>query len=269
MTTILYPEQRYPNDWIEREVLGRRADLRIRDVPALAALTDADRAGVTALVLHAIPASAEDLAAFPSLRAIVRTGPADIAATALPIHDVTGHATTELADHTMAMALALHRGLLQGSATPRRSSALTFAIIGLGRVGTAVALRAKAFGFKILFHDPHIQPGLEDALGITRAKTLPSLLLKADIISIHTTEIPNLLGLPELTILPHGAIVVNTTHGTTLDRAALLSLLHESQIAAAALDLAPDDADPAPIPGRLLITRHASTSAQATDDLRR
>jgi C-terminal binding protein len=262
MTTVLYPERRYPNDWIEREVLGRKADIRIRDVPALAALTDADRAGVTHLVLHALPATAADLAEFPVLRHVLRTGPATVAG---PVLDISGHATTERADHTMAMALALHRGLIE-PATLRRSSSLTFAIIGLGRVGTAVALRAKGFGFKVIFHDPDIAPGLEDALGLARAKTLQALLLQADILTLHTPDLPGLIGLPELAILPHSALVIDTTGHRTLDRTALATLLADGQIAAAALDLPPGTPAPA---GRVLVTHHAAHSAEATDDLRR
>ena len=264
MTTILYPERRYPNDWIEREILGRRADIRIRDVPHLAQLTNQDRDGVTTLVLHALAATEADIAAFPALRHILRTGPATIEPSTVPIHDITGHATAELADHSIAMALALLRGLIPGP-PPRRASGLTLAILGLGRVGTAVALRAKAFGFNIVFHDPHAPPGIEDAIGIARARTLQALLLKADILTIQTPDLPGLIGLAELSILPHGALVVNTTHGTTLNLAAVQPLLDSGQIAAAALDLV----DGETAPNGVLVTRHAAHSPDATDALRR
>jgi C-terminal binding protein len=231
-------------------------------VASLAGLTESDRDGVTHLVLHALDATAADLAQIPALRHVFRTGPAHVEGA---VTDITGHATTERADHTMAMALSLLRGLT-GPAALRRSSTLTFAILGLGRVGTAVALRAKAFGFKVVFHDPNTPPAMEDAIGLARARTLQALLLKADILAIQTPDLPGLLGLPELAILPHGALVIDTTGHRTLDHTALAALLADGHIAAAGLDLPAGGPSPA---GVALVTHHAGESGEAIDDLRR
>ena len=266
MTIVLYPERRYPNDWIEREVLGRKAEIRIREVAALAALSAADRAGVTHLVLHGLDATAADLAAFADLRMVLRTGPAAIGGrgAGVAVVDVTGHDIADRADHALALALALHRGVTDAGVVPRRSAGLHFGIVGLGRVGLAVALRARAFGFRVMFHDPHVAPGVEAGLGIVRARRLQGLLLKADILSLHTPEMPGLLGLAELAVLPHGALVVDITGGATLDRAALAGLVQAGHIGGAALDLPAGVAAPAGV----LVTR-AGETAEAMDALRR
>ena len=273
MTIVLYPERRYPNDWIEREVLGRKAEIRICAVAALAGLSAAERAGVTHLVLHGMDATAADLAAFPDLRLVLRTGPAAIEGRFV---DVTGHDIAERADHAMALALALHRGVWDARVKLRRSAGLYFGILGLGRVGMAVALRARAFGFRVLFHDPHAAPGVEAGLGIERARRLQGVLLKADILSIHEPEGDTLLeagGLPEaggrlgladLAVLPQGALVVDITGGAMLDRAALAGMLEAGHLGGAALDLPAGVAAP---PG-VLVTRCGTTDA-AVEALRR
>ncbi len=108
------------------------------------------------------------------------------------ILNVPDYGTTEVADHAMALALSLRRGLLLHHETQRanppavwryiddplvrRSSVQTFGIVGMGRIATAVALRAKAFGFRVVFHDPYLPNGVELGLGIQRAATLEDLL---------------------------------------------------------------------------------------------
>ncbi len=261
---ILYPERPDGDDFIERQVLGRSAEIRLRDVQALADLSEADRAGVTHLVVHALAAGAADIALFPDLCVVLRSGPARVAPI-IEIRDISGHAIAERADQALALALALHRGLFGGIA-PRRSASLTFGVLGLGPVGLAVALRAKAFGFRVVFHDLDAVPGIENGLGLARAASLQALLLKADILSLHTPDLPGLIGLAELAILPHGAIVVDTTGHATLDHAALASLLADGQIAAAGLDLPPDMPAPA---GNVLVTRDTTHSPDALADLRR
>src|SRR6187551_3287193 len=119
-----------------------------------------------------------DLARFPRLRAVVRMGvgydkldrPAAAARNVL-ICNLPDYGTTEVADHAIALALTLRRGLLlhheaqrQSPPAPwlpiedpllRRLSVQTFGVVGLGRIGTAAALRAKALGFRVVFYDPH------------------------------------------------------------------------------------------------------------------
>ena len=78
----------------------------------------------------------------------------------------------------------------QNPTDPAGSGMQTFGIVGLGRIGTAVALRANAFGFRVMFYDPYLPNGAELALGIDRAATLEDLLRQTDTLSIHAPLTP-------------------------------------------------------------------------------
>ncbi len=307
MTVVLYPEPLYPDDSVEREVFGRNATLRRGTARAIAELPDADCADVEGLCILGLALDAADIARFPRLRIVVRgrrrphRSRAACAARGILVCNVPDYGTTEVADHAMALALALRRALplyldtqRQGAPwrhidTPlvRRSAAQTFGIVGLGRIGTAVALRARAFGFKVAFFDPHKPTGSELALGIQRARTLQALLLQTDVLSIHaplTRQTRGLLGLGELSVLPYGAVVVNTARGPILDLDALHALMKEGHIAGAGLDVLPQEPPPDPPPallrawragedwlrGRLIVTPHSAFhSPEAWEDIRR
>ena len=310
MTTVLYPERLYADDSVEREVFGKGVTIRVADARTLADLAEAECADVEGLMTLGMWVQAADIARFPRLRAVVRMGVgydridrAACAARGILVCNVPDYGTTEVADHAMALALSLRRGIvlhheLQGRPAPaawtyvdtpliRRSSVQTFGIIGLGRIGSAVALRAKAFGFKVVFYDPHRPNGAELALGIGRAKTLQSLLLQADVLTIHaplTPETKGMLGLAELATLPYGAVVVNTARGPILDLDALAALLRDGHIAGAGLDVIPIEPPPEPPPellrayrageewlrGRLIVTPHSAFyTPEAWQDIRR
>src|SRR5262249_40872466 len=156
------------------------------------------------------------------------------------------YGTAEVADHTIALTLALRRGLLlhhdaqrQEPPAPwaytespviRRIEGQTFGVVGLGRIGTAAALRAKALGFSVIFYDPKLPNGVDRALGIRRAVTLPDLLRVTDVLSLHpllSPETRGLIGEAELRQLPRNAIVVNTARGPVLDLEALGACLRD------------------------------------------
>ena len=112
----------------------------------------------------------------------------------------------------------------------RRLSSLTFGIIGLGRIGTAAALRAKALGFRVVFYDPYLPNGVHKAIGIERAPTLDALLEQTDVLSIHcplNQETQHMIGHRELGLLKSGAFVVNTARGGIIEKAAILQALHD------------------------------------------
>jgi len=156
----------------------------------------------------------------------------------------------------------------------------------LGRIATAVALRAKAFGFRVMFYDPYLPNGVELGLGIERAATLEDLLRQTDTLSVHTPltrETRALLGLKELSLLPRGAVVVNTARGPIVDVDALATLLKIGHLAGVGLDVLPVEPPMEPVPellrayraredwtlGRLIITPHSAFfSPQAWDDIR-
>ncbi len=309
-TTVLYPETMYADDSVEREVFAPDTRIVVRDVETLGQLSDADCAEVDGLMIFRHWASAADLARFPRLRAVVRMGVGydrvdrqAAAARGVLVCNVPDYGTMEVADHAITLALTLRRGVLLHHEAQRRSppaawtyinspairrlSVQTFGIVGLGRIGTAVALRAKAFGFKVVFFDPYRPNGADLALGIGRAKTLDDLLAQSDVLSVHaplTPETRGLLGRRELSLLPRNAVVVNTARGPSIDIDALHDLLKSNHLAAVGLDVVPVEPPVDPVPellrayrdrepwleGRLVITPHSAFhTPEAWDDIRR
>lgn len=309
MTTILYPERMYPDDSEERRVFGPDVRILMRDTTLLSDLSAEDCAEAEGLMIFRQWVGAGDIARFPRLRAVVRMGVGydriDRTAAAtrgILVCNVPDYGTTEVADHAVALALALRRGLLMhhdaqradppapwvATLSPliRRLSAQTFAIVGLGRIGTAVALRAKALGFKVAFYDPYRPNGAGLALGIERARTLEDLLSRADVLSLHTPHTPEtagMIGQAQLALLPKDAVLVSTARGTAIDLDALEASLRDGRLAGAGLDVLPVEPPVEPIPallrayrarepwtiGRLIITPHSAyLSPEAHRDIR-
>jgi phosphoglycerate dehydrogenase-like enzyme len=309
--TVLYTEKSYPDDGVERRIYG--PDVRIIFPPeptnSLNDLSDQDCADAEGLMILRYKVTAKDLERFPRLRAICRMGVGydnlDRVAAAkrqITILNVPDYGTTEVADHAMSLALALRRGLLihleaQRADPPaawryvidplvKRSGVQTFGIVGMGRIATAVALRAKAFGFKVVFHDPNLPNGVELGLGIHRAPTLDDLLKQTDTLSIHvplTPETRNLIGARELALLPKGAVVINTARGPIVDINSLAEALKSGHLCGVGLDVVPVEPPVDPVPelirayrarepwtlGRLIITPHSAFfTPQAWDDIR-
>jgi glyoxylate/hydroxypyruvate/2-ketogluconate reductase len=116
----------------------------------------------------------------------------------------------------------------------------TLGIIGLGRIGQAVARRARGFSMKVLYHNRQRLPReVEEKLGVKYA-TFARLLRESDFISLHLPYSPaahHLIGAPELARMKPGAVLVNAARGGLVDDAALLSALQSRRIAAAGLDV--------------------------------
>ena len=200
------------------------------------------------------------------------------------------YGTSEVADHAIALTLALTRGvvryheaLLQDpvaawdvpmSPLIPRLRGMTFGILGMGRIGTAAARRAAAFGLRILFYDPYLPDGAELGLGYERIDSAHALAAQCDILSLHaplTEETHNIVDGALLAEMKPSAILVNTARGGLVDLDALTAALREGRIAGAALDVLPQeppvdghpllDAVCARAPwtiGRVVITPHAA-----------
>ncbi|MGI4952096.1 MAG: C-terminal binding protein [Janthinobacterium lividum] len=309
MPKILYPEPTYQDAPEERRVFGPEAELVFRPVTQLSELSDAELADVEGLMIFRFWVTAADMARMPKLRAIVRMGVgydrldrAAAAARGILICNCPDYGTTEVADHAMALALSLRRGILfhhdrqratppdgwwsTGSPLLRRAGTQGFGIVGLGRIGTAVALRAKAFGFRVVFYDPYRPNGAELALGIERAPTLEALLPQADVLSMHlphTPESAGMMGAAEFAAMPEGAVFVDTARGTNMDIDALYDALKSNHLAGAGLDVLPVEPPVEPVPkllaayrareawleGRLVVTPHSAYwTPEANMDIR-
>lgn len=221
----------------------------------------------------------------------------------LPVLNTPDYGTMEVADHAIALMLNLVRGISaynerlltredawntnQLAMRPvRRLRDLTCGIVGLGRIGTAAALRAKAFGLDVAFHDPYLAPGIELSLGLRRHESLGALLAESDIISLHcplTAETTKLIDHRAVQAMKADVVLVNTARGPIVDLDAIEAGLRCDKIAAAGLDVLPIEplershslikawTQRAPwLEGRLTITPHAAFyTPQSLADMRR
>ena len=115
----------------------------------------------------------------------------------------------------------------------------TLGIIGLGRIGTAVAKRAKGFAMNVIYHSRTRKPELESELG-ARYSDLNNLLADSDFVSIHTDSNPtttHMLSAKNLSLMKRTAILVNTARGNAIDTKALIKILKGKCIACACLDV--------------------------------
>ncbi|MBX9469756.1 MAG: D-glycerate dehydrogenase [Rhizobium sp.] len=166
--------------------------------------------------------------------------------------------TEDTADMTMALILAVPRRLVQGARVlmdkpgewegwsptwmlGRRISGKRIGIIGMGRIGTAVARRAKAFGLSIHYHNrKRVNPATEDELEATYWDSLDQMLARVDIVSVNCPSTPatfHLLSARRLALLQPTSYVVNTARGDIIDEDALVQALRAGKIAGAGLDV--------------------------------
>lgn len=309
MPTILEPESLYPDTALEQRICGDGVRiLQGRAQKSLLELPDDLCAQADGLMTLRLAVPAEALAKFPKLKVVVRMGVgydrvdrAECARRGITVCNVPDYGTAEVADTAITMALALRRGMVlyhdAMRADPpcpwavlpnrivRRFEVQGFGVLGLGRIGTAAALRAKALGFRVTFFDPHLPNGVERALGIARAESLHALMATSDVLSIHcplTRRTRGLVDAAALAALPENAVVINTARGPILDLDALEAALRSGHVAGAGLDVLPVE-PPVPEPallaayraradwlrGRLVIMPHAAFhSPEAWDDIR-
>jgi glyoxylate reductase len=172
------------------------------------------------------------------------------------VTNTPGVLTEDTADMTMALILATPRRLGEGEKLIRsgtwqgwqpvgmlghRVNNKTLGIIGMGRIGHAVAVRAKGFGLRLLYHNRSRLPAEREAeLGATYCADLDDLLAQSDIVSIncpHTLETHHLLDARRIGLMPPHAYLVNTARGDIVDEDALISALAADRIAGAGLDV--------------------------------
>src|SRR5438067_7075524 len=115
-----------------------------------------------------------------------------------------------------------------------------FGIIGLGRIGTAAAVRAKALGMDVAFFDPYKPDGYDKSLGIRRVETLAELLKQAFVLSVHcprTAVTTKLIGAKEIAQMPLGSFLINTARGAIVDTSAIPEALASGRLAGAGIDV--------------------------------
>ncbi len=271
---ILIPDRLQPPAEIEAAVFGDRARLI---VPVATHVDEIDAetwaAADAVLAWHELQYTAKVIARLERCQVLVRVGVGfdnvDLTAASaagIPVCNVPDYGTGDVADHALALLLSLARGIGAASEQLRRSNehwhwlvagrqrrlaGSTLGIIGLGRIGTAVALRARAFGLRVIFHDPYVPDGQDKALGLTRCDDLTELLAQCDAVTFHTPLTGETRGLADASFfaaLKPGAILINTARGPIVELDALHEALRSGRLRAAGLDVLetepPDRAHP-------------------------
>ena len=232
---------------------------------------------VAVLTMPEHPVGEELLEQLPSLRVIgtasVGFDHVDLEAAerrGVAVVSVPDYCTEEVADHTLALLYALLRGVValdravargewdaKGIGPLRTVAGLRVGIVGLGRIGGAVATRLLALDAEVLAHD--VLPVARDGVRIVE---LDELLAECDAVTLHvplTRETRGLLGSSEIESMRPGALLVNTSRGAVVDVGAVLAALRRGHLGGAALDVLPQEPPAAPPAARnLIVTPHAA-----------
>lgn len=201
------------------------------------------------------------------------------------VGNTPGVLTDTTADFAFALMLAASRRVVEADKAVRAGKwktwgpmiflgqdihGATLGIIGLGRIGAAIARRAKGFGMKLLYFDVARQKQLEDELGVQYVE-LDKLLAESDFVTIHTDLTPqthHLISAKQFEKMKRTSILVNTARGPIVDNMALYEALRDGKIAYAALDVT----DPEPLPpdhplltlDNVIIAPHIASASVAT-----
>jgi glyoxylate reductase len=247
--------------------------------------------GLLCLLTDPIDAEAMDTAG-DSLRVISQMAVGfdniDVAAATarrIPVGNTPGVLTEATADYTWALLLAAARRVVEGTAYARSGrwktwgptlllgadvGGATLGIVGLGRIGQAVAERARGFDMHIVYYDRQRRPEVERELGIEYA-SLEDLLSEADFVTVHTTyndSTHHLLGEVEFERMKPHALLINTARGPIVDRDALYRALTTGKIAGAALDVTEpepiDPRDPLLMLDNVIVTPHIASASRSS-----
>jgi D-3-phosphoglycerate dehydrogenase/C-terminal binding protein len=292
---VVIPDRVSGSVAVEQAVFGDRATivpLNLKTNDGLAGqIEDAD----AILAWHDLIWNSRVISSLKNCKSIVRVGAGfdnvDLAAakkSGIVVSNVPDYGTLDVADHAIALLLDLARGLkghdklarsgksgwVWGAIPTFRVTGKTLGVVGLGRIGTATAMRAKALGMNVAFYDPYKPAGWDKALGVTRIETLEELAAKSDVITLHTpltAETRGMIGHAFFRATKKGVVFINTARGPVVDWSAFSEFFMSGWIKCAGFDVLPveppnlDDpvlkawvADAPEIANRLVITPHCA-----------
>jgi D-3-phosphoglycerate dehydrogenase/C-terminal binding protein len=305
MYRVLITDSMQPPASLEAEVLRGLATVECLDCHSPEELDRqvADADGL--IVYHESQITDKTVSGLKHCRVIVRGGVGydnvDVAAAAargIAVCNIPDYGVDEVADHAIGLLIALNRGFFRAERRLRqrlapwdrraveptfRMSQATLGIIGCGRIGMAMALRARALKMRVLINDPYLRPGMEKLVDGTRVGLEP-LLEQSDAVSIHTPlteETRHLINTDTLSRMQPHALLINTSRGAVVDTDAVADALVAQRLGGAAIDvlaIEPPNAnmklirlwqDPS-LDANLIITPHtAYFSSSAIEEIRR
>ncbi len=259
---ILIPDVLSPPADVEREVFGNDVDIILAQATDASQISDTTWENCDAILAwDQIQYTAELIEKLDNCKAIVRVGVGydniDLLAAeqkSIQVCTIPDYGTEEVADHTMALLLSITRGFPEyvkrvrerdwdrANSMPFRLRDKAMGIVGLGRIGTAVAVRAKAFGLRVLFYDPYKDDGYDKAMGIKRVDNLAEIASQCDIISLHTPltdETNRMINNSFFTEVKRSPIILNTARGAIIDLNDLYLAMKNDIVNAVGLDVLP------------------------------
>ncbi|MFV0333507.1 MAG: C-terminal binding protein [Tropicimonas sp.] len=254
-------------------------------------------AGAQVVLNQYAPFTARVFDALPELKQIVRYGVGvnnvDLEAASkagVQVCNVPDYGMNEVADHALALSLALLRKVVPMNASChaggwdyieaipiRRLRELTVGVIGLGRIGQVYARKMNAIDLKVIGYDKFYTPNAKDGTDYIAPATVEEIISTADVIAIFcplTDETRNLIDAKALAAMKPNAVVVNTSRGGIVDEAALAQALRAGRIAGAAIDTTeieplPEDSPLRGIPTCLITPHMAWYSEDSASELKR
>lgn len=245
---------------VEKEAIGKIANVKYflcdKDEDWKGQVLKAD----AILLWHNARISQDVIHKLENCKCIVRNGTGfdtvDIPAATcsdIPVYNVPDYGTEEVADQSIALALALCRQIIpnhehcknlgwdvQHKDKIRRFKEMCFGVVGLGRIGTSVAMKAKALGFNVYFYDPYLSDGVDKSLGIKRCSSLNEIISNMDVLSFNcplTEETHHMITKKEIKKMRRGAFIVNTARGPIIKKKDLFDALKKDDLGGAALDV--------------------------------
>ena len=249
---------------IEKNVIGKDADIfyhLVRDNNDWFSAPSSLRDATVVVLWHNAPCSAEAISTLENCKVIIRNGvgydTVDLEAArykGITVCNIPDYGTEEVANHSIALALALTRQLFPLDRHAKnlnwempqhvleninRYSEMFFSIIGLGRIGRSVAQKADALGFNVLYYDPFV-----DDDKFTKFDSLNEMLCTTDVLSIHcplNSQTKYMITNQELDLLKNTSYVINTARGAIVNKRSILNALNGGRLAGAGLDVVEDE----------------------------
>lgn len=287
---------------IERKVIGPEADIILYQAEQETDLPDSISELDAVLVWHHIEVTKSIIDKLSNCKFIIRIGTGYDSVDyryagekGIPVLNVPDYGTEDVAEHAMSLMFSLNRSipryekkLLENirdnwvaeiGGYISRISGKTMGIVGLGRIGTAMAIRAKGMGMKVVFYDPYVPDGYDKAVQCKRLNSLKELFSQSDFVSLHTLLTDETEGMIDDDILAHckeNMMLINTSRGKVVRNKAVYNALKNGDLRAFAADVLeqePPDLEndeliaayvrqDAFIQNRMLITPHAAFYAE-------